>query len=79
MPEKTLPKETDHECDTLKLFWHLCLGMKHDFKQIQLQMQISHAKNWKCETLGYTKIVENVLPFCFACTQPSDDILHFAH
>jgi hypothetical protein len=71
MPEKTLPKETNHGCDICKFFGIFFLGMKHALEQTWLELLTSLAKNWKCEALGCTKIVENVPPFYFTCTQAS--------
>ncbi len=59
MLEETIPKETNHECDTLKNFGIFFLGMKHALKQTQSELLTSPAKNMEMRSSELCKNCRN--------------------
>jgi hypothetical protein len=76
MLEKMFLKETYHEYDTCKKFWHLFHGCETCYQTSLIKAANLTCKNWKCEAWGCTKIARSVLPslsLCFACIQAPID------
>jgi hypothetical protein len=73
MPKEMFPKETNHECDNCKKIQHFLHGHETCFQTSLMRIANSLAKIWKCKVLGYTKIVENVLPSFMLCLHSSSN------
>jgi hypothetical protein len=73
MPKEMFPKETNHECDNRKKIRHFLHGHETCFQTSLMRIANSLAKIWKCKVLGYTKIVESVLPSFMLCLHSSSN------
>jgi hypothetical protein len=55
MPKETLPKETNHECDSCKFFWHLFLGFEACSQTSSIKVVNLICKNLEMESFGLCK------------------------